>query len=83
MYHLYLFQTERNMKKAWLLLSMACWCPFCSTDRQKSDAYGNFEAVEYIVSAEGQGTLTDFLPKEENYRKSWQLCRMHRPPSCF
>lgn len=64
MYHLYLFQTERNMKKAWLLLSMACLVSFCSTDRQKSDAYGNFEAVEYIVSAEGQGTLTDFLPKE-------------------
>jgi len=52
------------MKKAALLLSITCLALSCGTDRQKSDAYGNFEAVEYIVSAEAQGTLTEFLPEE-------------------
>ncbi|WNJ19890.1 HlyD family efflux transporter periplasmic adaptor subunit [Pontibacter sp. G13] len=32
----------------------------CQTETAKSDAYGNFEAVEITVSAEGNGQLIDF-----------------------
>lgn len=32
----------------------------CSGDNNTSDAYGNFEAVEIIVSAEGTGKLVEF-----------------------
>jgi len=52
------------MKKMAFLLMVSCLVFSCSTDRQKSDAYGNFEAVEYLVSAEAQGTLIEFLPEE-------------------
>lgn len=44
----------------------------CSSEKQKSDAYGNFETVEYIVSAEAQGTLTEFIPEEGLYYKQGQ-----------
>jgi HlyD family secretion protein len=36
----------------------------CSGRNQKSDAYGNFECVETIISAEAQGTLLTFLLDE-------------------
>lgn len=36
----------------------------CSNDEKRSDAYGNFEAVETIVSAEATGKLVDFNIEE-------------------
>ena len=36
----------------------------CSTKNQEPDAYGNFEAVEYTVSAEAQGRLLLFKVEE-------------------
>lgn len=36
----------------------------CSNDKNKSDAYGNFEAVETIVSAEASGKLQIFKVEE-------------------
>jgi HlyD family secretion protein len=36
----------------------------CNGSNNKSDAYGNFEAIETIVSAEGQGRLLNFNIQE-------------------
>lgn len=36
----------------------------CSKDKQKSDAYGNFEAVETIVSAESSGKINELNVEE-------------------
>ena len=36
----------------------------CVNDEQASDAYGNFEAVDVLVSAEGQGKLLSFDVEE-------------------
>ena len=36
----------------------------CSNDDNKSDAYGNFEATEIIVSAEATGKLLEFNVEE-------------------
>ncbi|MBD0405044.1 HlyD family secretion protein [Flammeovirga sp. EKP202] len=36
----------------------------CNSDNEKSDAYGNFEAVEVIVSSEGQGRIIDLKIEE-------------------
>jgi HlyD family secretion protein len=36
----------------------------CSNDKQKSDAYGNFEAVETIVSSESSGKLYELNVEE-------------------
>jgi len=36
----------------------------CNGDNNKSDAYGNFEAIEIIVSAEGNGKLIEFNIEE-------------------
>lgn len=36
----------------------------CSNDKQKSDAYGNFEATETIVSSESSGKLNEFSVEE-------------------
>jgi HlyD family secretion protein len=36
----------------------------CGDDKQKSDAFGNFEADEVIVSAKGQGELVNLIIKD-------------------
>lgn len=36
----------------------------CNNNGDKADAYGNFEVVETIVGAEGQGKLLSFKPEE-------------------
>jgi HlyD family secretion protein len=36
----------------------------CSTKEEVSDAYGNFEAIEVMVSAESQGKIVAFEPEE-------------------
>ena len=43
-----------------LLLSIAA----CSNQEEVSDAYGNFEAIEVMVSSETQGRIVDFEPEE-------------------
>lgn len=42
----------------------------CNSNSDKADAYGNFEAVETIVGAEGQGKLLKFIPEEGMQLKS-------------
>ncbi len=36
----------------------------CGNDKDQSDAYGNFEVIDVLVSAEGQGKLIDFNVEE-------------------
>ncbi len=36
----------------------------CNNDEKKADAYGNFEATEIIVSAQGNGQILSFTPEE-------------------
>jgi HlyD family secretion protein len=53
------------MKYTIILLSVAiALLTGCSNDKQKSDAYGNFEAVETIVSSESSGKLNEFNVEE-------------------
>ncbi len=49
-----------------LLLSMisVLFLFACKNSSDKADAFGNFEAVETIVGAEGQGKLLKFIPEE-------------------
>jgi HlyD family secretion protein len=44
----------------------------CHTNGDKADAYGNFDAVETIVGAEGQGKLLNFIPEEGMELKAGQ-----------
>jgi HlyD family secretion protein len=48
----------------YLLLSMIILVSSCGKNENRSDAYGNFEAVETIVSAEATGKLIDFNIEE-------------------
>lgn len=47
-----------------LLISLSIIFTSCGKDEKRSDAYGNFEAVETIVSAEATGKLVDFNIEE-------------------
>jgi HlyD family secretion protein len=48
----------------YLLLSLILLISSCGKNEKRSDAYGNFEAVETIVSAEATGKLIDFNVEE-------------------
>ena len=54
------------MNKITLLISALLFLSLssCSKNEKRSDAYGNFEAVETIVSAEATGKLIDFNVEE-------------------
>ncbi len=51
------------LKSTLLYTAIILWLTACS-DNEKSDAYGNFEAVSVTVSAEGTGKLVSFKVKE-------------------
>ena len=52
-----------NMKKV-LLFSVICILVACSGKNKKSDAYGNFESTEVIVSSEVAGKILKFNVEE-------------------
>lgn len=52
------------MKYHIALLFLAVTIAACSADQDQADAYGTFEAVETIVSAEATGVLTQFHVQE-------------------
>jgi len=52
------------MKKLLYLLLIIFFISSCSTDKNGADAYGNFESIEYYVSAKANGELIDFLIKK-------------------
>ncbi len=45
----------------------------CNNNSDKADAYGNFEVVETIVGAEGQGKLLKFIPEEGMQLKTGEI----------
>ncbi len=58
------FENLMHMQRTILLLSAVFLLFSCSRNDQKSDAYGNFEATEIIVSAQVPGELMSFNIEE-------------------
>ena len=52
------------MKKIIFYLSMVLFIAACSNDDNKSDAFGNFEADEIILSAESMGEIMNIKVNE-------------------
>ena len=52
------------MKNSILLIILLACLVACSGRNNLSDAYGNFETVEYLVPAEGQGKIMDLAIEE-------------------
>jgi len=53
-----------NKINLYLLFFLILFLSSCGKNEKRSDAYGNFEAVETIVSAEATGKLVDFNIEE-------------------
>ncbi|MCK4678447.1 MAG: HlyD family efflux transporter periplasmic adaptor subunit [Bacteroidales bacterium] len=58
------------MKTKILSLIIVVLVTACSKNDDKSDAYGNFEATEVVISAEAQGVLQEFIIEEGQALKS-------------
>jgi HlyD family secretion protein len=54
----------KNIKLITILILASSLFFTCGNDQQKSDAFGNFEADEVIVSAKGQGELINLIVKD-------------------
>ncbi len=52
------------MKNILIIITVLMFLGGCSNNKQKSDAYGNFEATETIVSSESSGKLNEFNVEE-------------------
>ena len=52
------------MKNILSIIAIVLFLTGCSNDKQKSDAYGNFEATETVVSSESSGKLNEFNVEE-------------------
>ena len=50
--------------KASYLFAVLLLLAACNTNKERSDAYGNFEAIETTISAEANGTLLSFKLEE-------------------
>src|SRR6266542_3110828 len=60
---------QKNMKTTIFLVSTIVILSSCSSKNSQSDAYGNFETVEVLVSSEIQGKLLQFSIEEgKNYK---------------
>jgi HlyD family secretion protein len=62
-----------NMKQIAIILTSLATLTACTQKAEKSDAYGNFEAKEIIISAEAQGKLLSFIPEEGQKLQAGQL----------
>ena len=61
------------MNRIILCISGAIMLAGCSNRNEKADAYGNFEAVETIVSSEGNGRLEQFSVEEGDVLEQGKL----------
>lgn len=59
----YSFSRKQSVALLLLLASVFSFVG-CSTNEERSDAYGNFEATEVVISAEASGTLLHFSVQE-------------------
>ncbi|MFN5235882.1 MAG: HlyD family secretion protein [Bacteroidota bacterium] len=57
------------MQKIWMFAAML-FAAACSSDGARADAYGNFEADDLIVSAEGSGRILQFIAEEGGQLKA-------------
>lgn len=55
----------------------------CNYNKDKADAYGNFESIETIVGADGQGKLIKFEPEEGLQLKAGQIVGVIDTTSLF
>jgi HlyD family secretion protein len=58
------------MKIKFIILTTCIAISACSGNKKKADAYGNFEAVEVMVSSETQGKLLQFNAEEGQQLKA-------------
>ena len=61
------------MNKTILIILLALFMGSCNSNHEVSDAYGNFESDEMIVSAQGNGELIRFLPNEGDLLKAGEI----------
>ena len=61
------------MNKTILIILLALFMGSCNSNHEVSDAYGNFESDEMIVSAQGNGELIRFLPNEGDLLKEGEI----------
>ncbi|OFY47657.1 MAG: hypothetical protein A2W85_12640 [Bacteroidetes bacterium GWF2_41_31] len=61
------------MNKTILIILLALFVGSCNSNHEVSDAYGNFESDEMIVSAQGNGELIRFLPNEGDLLKAGEI----------
>lgn len=60
------------MNRIHILIVAVALLASCNGNKDKADAYGNFEAVEYIISSEGNGKLLEFSAEEGSVLDSLQ-----------
>jgi len=63
----------RNVKTKIVSFIIVVLITACSENDDKSDAYGNFEATEVVISAEAQGVLQEFIIEEGEELKSGRV----------
>jgi HlyD family secretion protein len=61
------------MNKTILIILLTLFMGSCNSNHEVSDAYGNFESDEMIVSAQGNGELIRFLPNEGDLLKEGEI----------
>ncbi|HDS07313.1 MAG TPA: HlyD family efflux transporter periplasmic adaptor subunit [Bacteroides sp.] len=61
------------MDHRYVLIGLMIWLAGCSSRADQSDAYGNFETIEVIVSAESQGRILRFDPVEGDELKAGEV----------
>jgi len=54
----------KNLNKLTISILASVLLFACGSEKQTSDAFGNFEADEVVVSAQGQGQLVDFYVED-------------------
>ena len=54
----------RHMKTTLIIIIATCFLCACSSKTDQADAYGNFESTEVIISAETNGRILKFDPRE-------------------
>lgn len=57
-------KNSNTMRTVFTAIILAAILPACRSNDDQADAYGNFEAVETVVSAEGTGKLLSFMVEE-------------------
>ena len=64
-------QMNRNLRPV-IISAIILVTASCGNDKDRADAYGNFESDEIIISAQSTGDLMMFDIKENTCRKvSW------------